>query len=84
MARNPVTPVQPVDAVGATRRVDSGSTYFRHLDQWRLASEVQAAERRAKKQQQAPQEQPEQQAGDSEFSRMLSDAAHPDAQAPKR
>jgi len=73
MARNPVTPVQPVDAVGATRRVDSGSTYFRHLDQWRLASEVHAAERRAKKQQQAPQEP---QAGDSEFSRALSDAAN--------
>ena len=84
MARNPVTPVQPVDAVGATRRVDSGSTYFRHLDQWRLASEAQAAERRAKKQQQTSQEPQEQQAGESEFSRALSDAANADAPDRKR
>ncbi|MFJ9535094.1 hypothetical protein [Herbaspirillum sp. NPDC101396] len=81
MARNPVTPVQPVDAVGAIRRVDSGSTYFRHLDQWRLVSEVQAAERRAKKQQQISQEP---QAGDGEFSRALSDAANADAPDRKR
>lgn len=48
MARNPVTPVIPVDAVGAVRRVDSGSTYFRHLEQWRVYSEVYAAQRAAK------------------------------------
>jgi hypothetical protein len=81
MARNPVTPVQPVDAVGAIRRVDSGSTYFRHLDQWRLASEVQAADRRARKQQQAPQEP---HVGESDFSRALSDAANADTPDLKR
>jgi hypothetical protein len=81
MARNPVTPVQPVDAVGATRRVDSGSTYFRHLDQWRLASEVYAAERRAKKQQQTAQEP---HVGESDFSRALSDAENADNPDPKR
>lgn len=48
MARNPVTPVLPVDPVGAVRKVDSGSTYFRHLEQWRVYSEVHAAERRRK------------------------------------
>ena len=48
MARNPVTPVRAVDPVGAIRRVDSGSTYFRHLDLWRIYSAVYAAERRAK------------------------------------
>lgn len=78
MARNPVTPVQPVNAVGATRRVDSGSTYFRHLDQWRLASEIQAAERRAREPQQSPQ------LGESDFSRALSDAVHADSADPKR
>jgi hypothetical protein len=77
MARNPVTPVQPVDAVGAIRRVDSGSTYFRHLDQWRLASEVQAADRRAR----GPQEP---HVGESEFSRALSDAANAAPPDPKR
>jgi len=76
MARNPVTPVQPVDAVGATRRVDSGSTYFRHLDQWRLASEVQAAERRAK--------HPQAHVGESDFSRVLSDAEKADIPDLKR
>jgi hypothetical protein len=48
MARNPVTPVLPVDPVGAVRRVTSGSTYFRHLEQWRIYSELYALERRAK------------------------------------
>lgn len=48
MARNPVIPVLPVDPVGAVRRVDSGSTYFRHLELWRIYSEVYGAERRAK------------------------------------
>lgn len=48
MARNPVTPVIPVDPVGAVRPVDSGSTYFRHLELWRVYSEVYAAERRRK------------------------------------
>ncbi|MBP0599805.1 hypothetical protein J8I26_16970 [Herbaspirillum sp. LeCh32-8] len=48
MARNPVTPVIPVDPVGAVRRVDSGSTYFRHLELWRIHSEVYGAERRRK------------------------------------
>jgi len=81
MVRNPLTPVQPVDPVGAIRHVDSGSTYFRHLDQWRLSSGVYAAERRAKKEQQDLQAQP---AGESGFSRMLSDAAHPDTQGLKR
>lgn len=64
MARNPVTPVRPVDPVVAVRRVDSGSTYFRHLDQWRINSEIYAAERRAK--------MPQVQEGD--FARVLSDA----------
>ena len=50
MARNPVTPVTPVDAVVSVRRVDSGSTYYRHLDQWRFHSELYAAERRDKEQ----------------------------------
>ncbi|OWY27643.1 hypothetical protein [Herbaspirillum robiniae] len=48
MARNPVTAVIPVDPVGAVRRVDSGSTYYRHLESWRIYSEVYAAERRAR------------------------------------
>lgn len=48
MARNPVTPVIPVDPVGAVRKVDSGSTYFRHLEIWRIYSEVYGAERRRK------------------------------------
>jgi hypothetical protein len=48
MARNPVTPVRPVDPVRAVRRVDSGSTYYRHLEQWRIYSEFYAAERRRK------------------------------------
>jgi hypothetical protein len=48
MARNPVTPVLPVDPVGAVRRVTSGSTYFRHLEQWQIYSELYALERRAK------------------------------------
>jgi hypothetical protein len=48
MARNPVSPVLPVNPVGAVRRVTSGSTYFRHLDLWRIYSEVYAAERRAR------------------------------------
>jgi hypothetical protein len=48
MARNPVTPVRPVDPVGAVRPLNSGSTYYRQLDQWRMYSEVWAAERRAK------------------------------------
>ncbi|MBV8623363.1 MAG: hypothetical protein JO174_07735 [Herbaspirillum sp.] len=46
MARNPVTAVRPVDPVGPVRRVDSGVTYFRHLELWRINSEFQAAERR--------------------------------------
>lgn len=54
MARNPVTPVRPVDPVAAVRAVTSGSTYFRHLELWRIYSEVyalgpRAKERRAKK-----------------------------------
>jgi len=48
MARNPVNPVYPVDPVGPVRRVDSGSIYFRHLDEWRIRSNLQAAERRAR------------------------------------
>ncbi|AKZ64968.1 hypothetical protein F506_21975 [Herbaspirillum hiltneri N3] len=84
MARNPVTPVRPVDPVGAIRRVDSGSTYFRHLDQWQLASEAYAVERRAKQQQQRQQAAQEQPAGESEFSRMLSDAAQADTRHLKR
>jgi hypothetical protein len=51
MARNPVTAVIPVDPVGAVRRVDSGSTYYRQLETWRIYSEVYAAERRARDQQ---------------------------------
>ncbi|WP_081768633.1 hypothetical protein [Herbaspirillum sp. RV1423] len=70
MSRNPVTPVRPVDPVGAVRRVDSGSTYFRHLDLWRLTSEVHAAERRAKK----PGTR------DDDFARVLSCAANPDTE----
>jgi len=66
MARNPVTPVRPVDAVGAARRVDSGSTYYRHLELWRITSEVYAAERRAKE----PRIEEE-----GDFARVLSDAA---------
>lgn len=46
MARNPVTAVLPVDPVGPVRRVDSGVTYFRHLELWRIHSEFQARERR--------------------------------------
>ncbi|WDZ95240.1 hypothetical protein Herbaro_17360 [Herbaspirillum sp. WKF16] len=65
MARNPVTAVIPVDAVGALRRVDSGSTYFRHLEQWRIHSEVYAAQRRAR------EERAKQEAVDGEFARML-------------
>lgn len=65
MARNPVNPVRPVDPVGAVRRVDSGSTYYRHLELWRITSEVSAAERRAK----------EPRTGGGDFSRALSDAA---------
>ncbi len=83
MARNPVTPVRPVDPVDTIRRVDSGSTYYRHLDQWRLASEAYAVERRAK-QQQRQQAAQQQHVGESEFSRMLSDAANSDAPDPKR
>jgi hypothetical protein len=48
MARNPVTPVRPVDPVGAVRPVSSGSTYYRHLDQWRIYSELYASGRRAR------------------------------------
>jgi len=46
MARNPVTRVLPVRPVGAVRKVERGSIYFRHLEQWRIYSEVQGAERR--------------------------------------
>lgn len=67
MARNPVTPVRPVDPVSAVRRVDSGSTYFRHLDQWRLTSEFNAAERRAK----------EQRVHEEEFAKLLSSYSKP-------
>ena len=48
MAHNPVTPIRPVDPVGAVRRVDSGDTYYRQLGLWRLNSETYAAERQAK------------------------------------
>jgi hypothetical protein len=48
MARNPVTPVSSVDPVSAVRRVDSGFTRFHHLNEWRIYSEIYAAERRAK------------------------------------
>lgn len=66
MARNPVTPVRPVHPVGAIRPIDSGSTYYRHLDLWRMTSEIYAAERRA---------QQEPQARDEDFARALSFAA---------
>ncbi|WP_050478741.1 hypothetical protein [Herbaspirillum rhizosphaerae] len=68
MARNPVTPVRPVDAVVSARPVDSGSTYYRHLELWRITSEVNAAARRAK----------EPRARDADFLRALSDAGFPD------
>ena len=68
MARNPVNPVRPVDAVVSTRRVDSGATYYRHLELWRITSEVAAAARRAK----------EPQTGNGDFARALSDAADHD------
>lgn len=48
MARNPVAPVGPVDPVTAVRQVDSGYTHFHHLNEWRIYSEIYAAERRAK------------------------------------
>ncbi len=63
MARNPVNPVRPVDPVGPVRRVDSGSAYYRHLQLWRINSEVYAAERREK----------EPQTGGGDFARALSD-----------
>lgn len=70
MARNPVTPVFPVDPVGAVRPVDSGSTYFRHLEQWQIISEVNAAERRRK----LRKKEAEQQADDGEFKKALKDS----------
>lgn len=48
MSRDAIKPVCPVDPVGAIRVVTKGNTYFRHLDQWRMYSEVFAAERRAR------------------------------------
>lgn len=47
MARNPVTPVLPVDPVGAVRPVNSGVTYYRHLEQWRVYSEFYSLQRPA-------------------------------------
>ena len=67
MAVNPVIPVLPVDPVGAVRRVKSGSTYFRHLNEWRIWSEIYAAERRAK----------ERQTQTSEFAQILSHYLEP-------
>ncbi len=68
MARNPVTAVLPVDPVGPVRRVDSGVTYFRHLELWRIHSEFQAGERRRR-------ERTAQVAGDDEFAQNLRDSA---------
>lgn len=63
MARNPVAPVSPVDPVSAVRRVESGYTHFHHLNEWRIYSEIYAAERRAR----------ERRAKKTEFASILSD-----------
>nr|WP_315249841.1 hypothetical protein [uncultured Duganella sp.] len=49
MARNPVTPVTPVTSVEPVRNVRVGqreSIYYTHLEEWRLYSQLLAAERR--------------------------------------
>lgn len=70
MARHPVTPVIPVDPVGAIRPVDSGSTRFRHLEQWQIMSEVNAAERRRKQQKKDAAQKPD----DGEFKKTLNES----------
>ena len=71
MARNPVTPVIPVDPVGEVRPVYSGSTYFRHLEQWQFMSEFNAAERRRKQRKRESEQKPD----DGEFKKMLIESA---------
>lgn len=48
MSNKRVTPVHPIYAITATREVNKGNTYFRQLDQWRIASELFADARRFK------------------------------------
>lgn len=48
MSHKRVTPVQPIAAITPTREVNKGNTYFRQLDQWRMASEIFAEARRFK------------------------------------
>jgi hypothetical protein len=50
MARNPVTPVASVDRVSNARIGQRGATYFTQLEEWRIYSQLLAAERRQKEQ----------------------------------
>lgn len=67
MARNPVTPVIPVNPVRTARKVDHRSSYFWHLAQWRISSEFHAAERRLK----APRANPD---AAIDFAQVLADS----------